>query len=83
MKLSFPQLDLHKKKVQGQLNFFVASVYHPVDDTEHKNFIDILRSIMSLMRNTEEFIGGHEANANLGICTNIYCKTSGPWGIDN
>ena len=31
----------------------------------------------------QRFIGGHDINANLVICTNMYRKTFGPWVIDN
>ena len=58
-------------------------MYHPVDEVEHINFIDNLRSIMSLVPNTAEFIGGHDVNANIGIRTKMYRKNLGPWGIDN
>ena len=83
MKLSIARLDLYKGKLRGKLTLFVASVYHPVYETEHTEFINTLSSIMSLVPNTAEFIGGHDVNANLGISTKMYQKTLGPWGIDN
>ena len=71
VKLSFPRLDTHKRKVRGQLIYFFASVYHPVDDTEHTEFIDTLRSIMSSVPKKAEFIGGHDVNADIGIHTKM------------
>ena len=38
---------------------------------------------MTSVPKSAEFIGGHDVNANLGICTKMYRKTLGPWGIDN
>ena len=71
VKLSFPRLDTHKRKVRGQLIYFFASVYHPVDGTEHTEFIDTLRSIMSSVPKKAEFIGGHDVNADIGIHTKM------------
>ena len=62
---------------------FVASVYHPVDEFEHTDFIDNLISIMSYVPKTEDFIGGHDVNANLGIRTKMYRNNLGPWGTTN
>ena len=64
VNLSFLQLDMYKRKVLGQLKLFVASVYHPVYETEHMEFIDTLISIMSSVPKMVEFIGGHDVNAN-------------------
>ena len=83
LKLSFPQLDQYKRKVRVQLTLSIASVYHPVDETEHTEFIDTPIYIMSLVPKTVEFIGGHDINANLGTCTKMHQKTLGPWGIYN
>ena len=83
VKLSLPQIDLYERKVQGKLTSFFVSVYHTLDETEHTELIDNLRFIMSLVPMTEEFIGGHAVNDNIGICTKMYRKTLCPWGTDN
>ena len=83
VKLSFPQINQYEKKVRGNTTIFVASVYHPVDEVEHTDFIDILNYIMSSVRRTEKFIGGHDVHAKLGTRSNMYQKTLDPWGIEN
>ena len=52
VKLNFPRIDQYKKKVQGNTTLFVASIYHPVDELEHTEFIDILSNIMSSVPKT-------------------------------
>ena len=83
VKLRFPRIDPYKKKVRGNTTLFVASIYHPVDDLEHTEFIDILRNKKSSVPKNANFIGGHNVNANLGIISEMYGKTLGPWGINN
>ena len=83
VKLSFPQINQYEKKVRGNTTIFAASVYHPVDEVEHTYFIDILNYIMSSVRRTEKFIGGHDVHAKLGTRSNMYQKTLDPWGIEN
>ena len=58
-------------------------MYHPVDKVEHADYTDTLSLIMTSVPKSEEFIGGHDVNANLGIRTKMYRKTLGPWGIEN
>ena len=38
---------------------------------------------MTSVPKSSEFIGGHDVNANLGICNKMYRKTLGPRGIYN
>ena len=83
MKFKFPRIDPYKKKLRGNTLLFVASIYHPVDELEHTEFIDILSTIMSSVPENANFIGGHDVNANLGIRSKMYGKTLGPWGIKN
>ena len=61
----------------------MASIYHPVDELEHTEFIDILNTIMSSVPKNSQFIGGHDVNTNLGIRSKMYGKTLVPWGINN
>ena len=81
-KLRYPRINQYKKKLRGNITLFVASIYHPVDEFEHTEFMDILRTIMSSVPKTEKFIGGNYVNANLGIRSKMYGKTLGPWGIN-
>ena len=62
---------------------FIASVYDPVDEVEQTDLINTLNFIMSSVTNTAGFIGGYDVNDNIGIRTNMYRKTLGPWRIDN
>ena len=83
VKLRYPQINQYEKKVRGNITLFAASIYHPVDEFEHTEFIDILSSITSSVPKIEKFIGGHDVNTNLGIRSKIYWKTLGPRGINN
>ena len=83
MKLRSPQINQYDKKVRGNTKLFLASVYHPVDEFEHIEFINILSSIVNSVPKTAEFIGGHDVNANVGTRSKIYRKTLGPREIDN
>ena len=83
VKLRFPRIDPYKKKVRGNTTLFVASIYHPVDELKHTEFIDILSNIMSSVPKNANCIGGHDVNANLGIGSKMHGKTLGPWRINN
>ena len=78
VKLRFPRIDPYKKKVRGNTKLFVASIYHPVDELEHTEFIDIMSNIMCSVPKNADFIGGHDVNANLGIRSKMYGKTLEP-----
>ena len=78
VKLRYPWINQYKKKVRGNIKLFIASTYHPVDEFEHTEFIDILSSIMSSVPKTAKFIGGHDVNTNQGIRAKMYRKTLGP-----
>ena len=75
VKLRFPQLDQYDRKIHGHITLCVASVYQPVDKVEHADLMDTLCSIMTSVPKSVEFIGGNDANANLGIRTKMYQKT--------
>ena len=49
------------------MKLFVASIYHPVDNKEHRKFSEMLISLVISLPKTVQFIGGHDANANLGV----------------
>ena len=83
VKLRFPRIDPYKKKITGNTALFVASIYHPVDELKHTEFIDILSNIMCSVTQNANFIGGRDVNSNFGIRSKIYWKTLGPWGINN
>ena len=78
VKLRYPQINKYEKKVLGNITLFVVSIYHPVDEFKHTEFIDILRTIMSSVPNKAKFIGGHDVNSNRGIRAKMYRKTLGP-----
>ena len=67
----------------GYLKLFLASVYHPVDDTEHEGFNDILNSMINYIPKSAEFIRGHDVNANLGVSIKIHRREIGPHSIDD
>ena len=66
-KMSFPKFDKWGEIVRGFLKLFVAPIYHPVDNKEHGGLNETVRSLMSSLPKTVQFIGGHDANANLGV----------------
>ena len=67
VKLTYPQIYQYEKKVRSNITLFVASIYNPVDELKHTEFIDILNTIMSSVPKNAKFIGGHDVNANLGV----------------
>ena len=83
VKIRYPKINQFENKVRDNITIFVALIYHPVDELEHTEFIDILSTIMSSVPKTAKFIGGQDVNANLGIRSKMYGKTLGPWGINN
>ena len=67
IKMSFPKVDKRGKRVRGFLEMFVALIYHPVDNKEHREFNETLISLVSSLPKTVEFIGGNDVNENLGV----------------
>ena len=70
-------------RIRGHITLFIALVYHPVGEVKHADFTETLSSIMTSVPKSEEFIGGHDVNSNLGISIKMYQKTLGPWIINN
>jgi len=83
VKLLFPKMDRFERMLKGGIALFVASIYHPVDENEHKEFNDILNVILSSIPKSAEFIGGHAINTNVRKRKKMYGKALGPFGIDN
>ena len=67
LKLQFPCLYQFDRRVRGELKLFIASIYHPVDVNEHKEFNDTLSMLVNSVPKSLDFIGGHDVNANLGV----------------
>ena len=57
VKLRYPQINQYEKKVRGNITLFLALIYHPVDEFENTEFIDMLSSIMSSVPRTAKLIG--------------------------
>ena len=36
VKLRYPRINQYEKKLRVNLTLFIASIYHPVDEFEHK-----------------------------------------------
>ena len=83
VRIRYPRINQYENKVISNLTLFVASIYHPVDEFKHTEFIDILSAIMSSVPKKANFIGGHDVNAILGARSKMYGKTLGTWGINN
>ena len=67
LKLQFPRFDQFDRILRGELKLFIASIYHPVDASEHEQFNDTLSMLVNSVPKSLNFIGGHDVNANLGI----------------
>ena len=65
------------------MKLFIASIYHPVDETEHEEFNNTLSSLLNSIPRSDEFIGGHDVNANLGVRSEIHHRAIGMYGINN
>jgi hypothetical protein len=82
VQLTFPNIDNNGKKIKGNLNISLYSIYHPVDNIEFENFNTILNSIPP----ETNIILGHDINANIGTSTNSrqhLKETIGAYGIEN
>ena len=47
LKLQFPRFDQFDRRVRGELKLFIASIYHPVDVKDHKEFNDTLSMLVN------------------------------------
>ena len=91
--LSFPNIDNWGKKIKGNLDFFLFSIYHPVDSKEFQAFNDLLPQLFRKIphhKNGKPKLGiiiGHDVNCNVGTRnspnSDEYSKIIGPHGIDN
>ena len=72
IKMSFPKFDKWGKRVRGFLKIFVASIYHPNDIKETREFNETVSSLLNLIPKHVEFIGGHDVNPNLGVRKQMY-----------
>ena len=68
----------YEKKVRGNITLFIVSIYHPLDELEHKEFIYILSTIMSSVPKKAKLVGGHDVNDHLEVRSKMYGKTLGP-----
>ncbi len=58
------------EKIKGELNITLYSIYHPVDNTEFKDFNTILSSILTQSSPDTNIILGHDINAKAGTSSN-------------
>ena len=83
IKMSFPRFDKWGKIVSGFLKLFVASIYHPVNNKEHGEFNETLKSLVSSLPKTVQFIGGHDVNANLSMRKLMHKRVNRIYGLKN
>ena len=83
VNLLFPKLDQYYMRVKGGLTFFVALIYHPVDEKDYEEFNDELNDIFQQIPESVEFIGGCDVNVNVGLRNKMYGSVLGTYGIDN
>jgi hypothetical protein len=84
--LTFPNVDDNGKKIKGELDITLCSIYHPVDNIEFKNFNTILSSILMQLPPETNMILGHDINANVGSSANNgqhLKETIAAYGIEN
>ena len=71
------------KTAQWHLDNIPGLVYHPVDNSTHNEFNDVLSMLFRSAPNNSEIISGHDVNANIGIRTEMYKSVIGPHGTNN
>ena len=71
------------QKEKRILEIIHSTIYHPVDETEHEEFKNTLSSLLNSIPRSDEFIGGHNVNANLGVRSKIHRRVIGLYGINN
>ncbi len=84
--LTFPNVDDNGKKIKGELNITLYSIYHPVDNIEFATFNTIVNSILTQLPPEANIILGHNISANVGTSTNSgqhLKETIGAYGIEN
>ena len=83
IKMSFPRFDKWGKIIRGFLKKFVASIYRPVDNKQHREFSEALISLKISLSKTVQFIGRHDVNAKLAVQKLMHKKVIGIYGIKN
>jgi hypothetical protein len=84
--LTFPNVDDNRKKIKGELNITLCSIYHSVDNIKFENFNTILNSILTQLPPETNIILRHNINANIGTSANSgqHLKENiGAYGIEN
>ena len=71
------------QRIEGQIKFFIASIYHPVDPKEQAFFSSELSIFYEKMPRNAEIISGQDVNVNVGIRLKLYADVLGPHGIYN
>ena len=75
--------DTYHKRGRGRINIFLASIYHPVGQDDHKWFNEDLESFYNAIPRNDELLSGQDVNSNIGIRSKMFCDVIRPNGIDN
>ena len=83
VKIRFTKMNPFGKMIRRFIHLFVASLYHPMDESDHDEFNELFNSLMTSVPKLDDFIVGHDFNANVRIIKIMYVQLLGPFGIDN
>ena len=83
VNLFFQNFGQWVKRKRGYLKMFLASIYHSIDDTEHKAFNETLSSLINYIPKSADFFGGYDVNTNLGVMLKMNRRAIVPHGINN
>ena len=68
---------------RGEINIFLASVYHPVEHDDQKRFNEELASFYNAIARNIELLASQDVNANIGVCSKMFCDLIGLNVLDN
>jgi hypothetical protein len=63
--LTFPNVDANRRKIKGELDITLCSIYHPVDNIEFESFNTILSSVLMQLPPETNIILGHDITFRL------------------
>ena len=66
--------------IRGNIRLSILSIYPLVDETEHEEFSEIFRLIITSVPKLDASIGGYDINANVGIWKNMFAQSFGTFG---
>ena len=81
--LSNKKADKYHKRGRVNIKIFLASIYHPVEHDDQKQFNKELASFYNTIPRNAELLAGQEVKSNIRIWSKIFRDLIGPNVIDN